>query len=280
MFNITKNLKVILGEFVYGAHLISLGFAGIVFTTTLILNIKTNWQIVLIAYLISQITYNYNHLKEVEKDFKANPERTGHVKKTGGNLIVIYIIIFLFLLIYFFNLKFFIFATLLLVASVFYTIFFKKLTKKIIGFKNFYVSTCWAMGAFLPFFLNPSVFLIFIFIFLRLLLDTIFFDLKDVESDKKESLLTFPVKFGENNTRSFLHILNLISFVPLFLGIFFKIIPTYTLSLIVIYFYGFYYIKKSEKIDQRKMLFISYILVDGQYVFWPIIIIFGKLLIK
>lgn len=285
MFNIKKILNTILQEFVYGAHLISLGFAGIVFMTTDILDVKINWQILLIAYLISQITYNYNHLKEVEKDFKTNPERTDYLKKTSKKFIIIYIIFFLLALIYRFNINFFIFTIILLSVSVLYTTFFKEITKKIIGFKDFYVSICWAMGVFLPLFYYYCSFklfflLLFIFVLLRLLLDTIFFDIKDLESDKKENLLTFPVKFGKEKTIFILHVLNLFSFIPLFLGIFMKIIPIYAISLIIIYFYSFYYIYNSKKMDPKRIRFVSYILVDGQYIFWPIIVIFGKVLLK
>jgi len=284
---VKKIFNLIWNEFVYGGHLLSLGFSGVILSIIILLDIKIDWVILIIAYLLSQIGYNYNHFKEIESDLKSNPERSQYLQKAKKYTLFIfflYIITLIFLLFYFYNFQFILFILFFLLIEALYTIFFKELTKKFVGFKNFYVSMCWSFGgAFLVIFyyhisFNTSLLFISLFTLLRLIMDTVFFDFKDTEEDKKNNLLTLPIRFGKGETLRFLHILNVFSSLFLIFGIFLKIIPFYFMGLVIfVYFYSFYYLKKAEKgLISEYFRKICYIIVDGQYILWPITIFLGR----
>ncbi len=286
-----KILRVIWQEFVYGGHLLSLGFAGIALSVIILLSAKIEWPILAVAYLISQISYTYNHFKEAAKDAQTNPERVEHLQKINKYfswLIAIYVLALFSIIIslYSTHARFSLFVFFLFVIGIFYTKFFKGLTQKIIGFKNLYVSLCWAVGgAFLPLFyysfsFNPFFLLFFLFVFFRLVFNTIYFDFKDIAGDKKEQLLTLPVRYGAKTTLKFLHIFNLISFVPIILGVILQIIPVYSLGLIVFYFYSFYYLQKAKKTGQKALRSLSYIMADGEYILWPVVVWLAKFLMS
>mgnify|MGYP000052318336 CR=1 FL=1 len=84
-----------------------------------------------------------------------------------------------------------------------------------------------------------SLLLLFLFVFLRWIINTAFFDVKDIEADKKDNLKTFPVVLGNKNFLRFIHILNLFSFSPIIIGVYFDTLPSFTLALCLFYFYSF-----------------------------------------
>ena len=57
----------------------------------------------------------------------------------------------------------------------------------------------------------------FLFIFLRGIINVTFFDIKDIESDGARGLKTLPVMLGRERTLKFLHWLNIFAFIPLFI---------------------------------------------------------------
>ena len=268
-------LKFARDEFIYGGHLLALGAASVVFTSAILLNVPITWDFLLVVYLIFYIIYFYNRFRETENDFLTNPERTQYFEKyikyvpfvVSCSILVIVGILFHFGS--FLNL---VFGLLVLLSGLFYSLFLKKITGKIVGFKSFYVSFVWALLvifliSYYSFPLDMAVVFIFIFIFLRLLVNTIFFDIKDIESDKKNVLKTIPILLGKRKVLNYLHIINIISFVPIIVGIHKDFLPVFCLPFIFLSFYSFYYLRKAEnkKINIRSL---SYIMVDGEYLFW------------
>ena len=193
------------------------------------------------------------------------------------------ILIIILILVHFANFLSFVFGFLILVSGLLYTNYLKKITKRVVGFKSFFVSFVCALPViFLAFYysfpLNLSVIYIFIFITLRLLINTIFFDIKDIESDKKDKLKTVPVFFGRKKTLIFLYIISVISFTPIIIGVYKNSLPLFSLSLIVFYFYNLYYLRrvKNKKINIQNL---SYVVADGEYLFWPFILFLAKFVI-
>lgn len=276
-------LKLLKNEFIYGGHLLSLGAVALLISGNFVFKTPINFFLMIISYSINQIVYNYNHLKESEKDFLTNPDRVEHLKKTERiNLLLffVYLLICAISLIYLKKLNLTILVLFILIGGILFTEFFKKLTKKIPLFKDIYVSIFWALGTFLiVFFYNIknwlAIFLFFLFIFLRFLVSTIFFDIKDIESDKQEGLKTLPVIWGKKGTVDFLYFLNFFSFFPIIIGVYYYVFPPFSIFLCVFYFYTLYYLKKA---DQGNILKLSYIIVDGEYLFWPLLLFLAKLL--
>lgn len=270
-------------EFIYGGHLLSLGAASIVFTSAVLLDTRITWDFLLVAYLIFYVIYAYNKLRELGIDLITNPKRTEHIEKyTKYSLVglLIAVVVTVFILARYGNFFSMLFGITILVGGVLYTECFKKFTKNIVGFKSFYVSFIWAaLVPFLALYYNLqfsiSLFLMFLFVFLRLMVNTIFFDIKDIESDNSRHLKTVPIIMGEKGVLNFLQILNLLSFVPLVVGVHYKIIPEISLVLLIFSLYSFFYLYlvRSQKTNIQEL---SYSVVDGEYILWSLVLILIK----
>jgi 4-hydroxybenzoate polyprenyltransferase len=160
----------------------------------------------------------------------------------------------------------------------------KKFTQSIPFFKNVHTVLTWALaGTFsAAFFCSLEITIIylplFLFIFLKMLPVAFFFDLKDRENDQKEGLKTIPVLLGKKKTLKLINRLNIISFIPLLLGIYFKIIPFFAVVLILFFIYSKYYLNIAEKSRNKELRMVTYTLPDAEFMLWPILLIIGKFL--
>ena len=286
--NIKKNLKFMWDEFIYGGHLTSLGAVSIVFTSAILLDIKITWDCLLATYLIVQPVYLYNRYKEFDEDFLTNKERTQHIKKYFKYipLIIFCFILILFgILLYFSNFLTLFFGFLLLFFGFLYSVFLKKLTKKIIGFKNFCVSLLFSLLVFfLIIYYSYSLtipilsiaFLFMIFIYFKAFMIQVFLDVKDIESDKKEKLLTFPIIFGKEKTLNILGIISILStaLIPIIFSLYFNVFSVVILMLLLTIPFNIYCFTQA-----KKQKYFSYIIGGGEFILYPILIIIGKILI-
>jgi len=282
---IEKILKSIWDEFIYGGHLQSLGAASIVFVSGILLKIQITWDILFITYLMVCPIYLYNRFKEINIDYFTNPERTRHLRSYVRFMPTIFYLIVFFLiisLIYFSNLWVLIFGLFLVTLGLLYTAFIKKSTKRIIFFKNIYVSISFVL---LPFFLaayysysviTVSILSLSLFIFIKAFLMQIFLDIKDIESDKKERLQTFPIAVGIKKTLIFLSVFNVIATItlPIFFSFYLNIFPKLILMLIFTLPFDFYCYKLA-----KKQKYLGYILQSGEFILWPLLILLGEIIL-
>lgn len=282
-----RGLLFVLKEFVYGGHLLSLGASAIVWVTCRLLDVQFTIQLFFVPYLLSQVIYTYNHFKEQEFDEESNPERTAYLarlKKIEKNLLLFYLMVLL-IFSFFTNIPTFVFILFFTIGGMLYTDYFKTLTeKKIIAFKNFYTAFFWALIIFLVLFFHSnyqySFFLLFFFfVFLRLVVNTAFFDIKDVSSDKKRGLKTFPTIFGKKGALFILQIINLFSLIFAIAITYFYKFPSEVLGIGLLgFFYGFLYITVTYFLKEKEIRQLSYVVVDGEYLFWPFFLILGEFL--
>jgi len=275
--------KSIWNEFIYGGHLLSLGSVSVVFTSAILLNIKITWDFLLIIYLGAQSIYWYYQIQDMEYDYLTNFERCSHIKKYIKVIpyLIIFFIVFLIIILLCFNKLFVLLLYLsLLLVSAFYNNFFKILTKKIIGFKNLFIAFTETFLIFLlivyySFDLNLSVFLVLIFVYLRWLANTIFLDTKDIESDKKKGLLTIAIILKEKLVY-FLKLITLLATLPIFIGVFWELLPKFSLLLVFTVPYTFYYLNIFRKQTGK----ISYILADMEFFLWSVFILLYMLILN
>jgi 4-hydroxybenzoate polyprenyltransferase len=276
--------KKFFDEFIYGGHWLSLNAFAIAFSMQLLLGISMRWEFLIIVYFLLQCVYNYNHYKELEIDFSSNSDRVTHLKKYKKffpYIVTAYGAGFIILLLFFGNIISILFGVFLLVLGLLYTSDSKKVSKKVVGFKSFYTAFAWALLIFFTAFycsypINLSVVLFFLFVFFQLVVTTSYFDIKDMKSDEKEGLLTLPLVFkNEQNWIDILHILNIISFIPIVLGVLTGYLPIYALSTLLLLAYTFYYLQKTKK-NSTNIHFLSYVMVDGEYNFWPLLLLIGR----
>jgi len=287
-YNKTKNiLKFLRDEFVYGGHLLSLGCSAFAISIILMLNATFKFELIFITYLLSLIVYNFDHYKSVKEDKHDNPKRTNHIMKYQNFfpiLLTIYGSLFIALLLVYGNILSLSIGILILIIGILYSIGLKNLTKKITGFKNIYTSLSVSLLVVLISFhvglsLNLTALFIGLFIFLRLLINSSFCDLKDMKTDKKKELKTFPIYFGKKKFLSFLHVLNFISLLCVILGILLDILPIFSLFLVLTYPIVIFYINKAKK-SNVNIENLSSGLVDGEFIFWPILLFLGAIFIS
>jgi len=272
-------------EIVHGGHWGSLSAPAIVLSFMYIVG-DIHWELLVIVYLATQAIYTYNHYKEIEKDELSNAPRVRHLRRYKRYLPLItacYSIGFFSLLFYFANKPALYFGSFLFLLGILFTQRGKTVTTSIPGFKTIYASLCWGMiiiftTIYCSYSFDLGIFLLFVFVFLRFVIDTIFFDIKDVEVDKVQGLLTIPVIFEDRKKcLKLLHTLNFLSVLPVMAGVALNILPAFAISITLTVIYTLVYLEKSGRKD-ADILSISYILVDGEYIFWPFYLLVGRII--
>lgn len=277
----SRHLSQLQDEIVYGGYLAALCSPAFVFSVSVLANIKVGLPILVIAYLIPLMVYSYDYYRDMDKDMATNSERAAYFNKKAKIypfIMASYAVLLVSLLILFSNYELILFILATVLVGMLYTFGLKGLTKKVPGFKNIYTALTWAIAGtfFIPLYysmnLNLAFMLIFLFIFLKCLPNIIFFDIKDIEGDKKEGLKTVPVLIGKENTLNLLRGMNIIAFLPLFVGVYLHLIPAFTLVMLVFLAYSFHYMKKASNASADEMSIISQTLADAEFILWPLVL--------
>lgn len=277
-------LKNCLHEFVYGGHLLSLGAASIVASVMLLSEVPIAWNILVLAYLISQIVYNNDHLADTGKTVKStNPERTLHLQSTK-NLQIATLILYsiLFLLVGFTTTLFaFVLSIVIVIGGILYTKSMKQLTRKVVGFKNIYIALFWSALVFLvplhyQIVVNFFTLIVALFVFVRWIINSAYFDIKDLSEDKEKGLKTLPVFLGLTKTLKVLHVLNIVSGIIVCIAVVLNQLPVFSLSMLVFPLYSFYYLVRTKNLTSKQLRLVSYFMVDGEYLFWPVVLAIAK----
>jgi len=277
-----KILSLAWKEFIYGGHLQCLGVVSIVYISSFLLNIKTNWEILALAYLIFYPIYINDRFKWIKPDESTNPERTKYLKSylwLTPRIILFSVLLLLVLLIHIGNMKLAILSLILLVFGLLYPLYFKNLTKKIFAFKNLYVALFFTAMAILPVLHSHQPFAVsllvsFIFlVFLKTTLMQILLDCKDVKEDKAIGLLTVAALIGREKTFTLLRISNVFIMASILLLSFFLIedFPWQMLVLFLVIPFNFY----SYYLAQRHNYY-GYILGSGEFLLWPVLILIAR----
>lgn len=284
---IEKVLKFIWREFIYGGHFQCLGSASIAYISAFLLKIKITFELLLLVYLIFYPIYINDRFWGIKTktDELTNLERSKHFKgyfQLMPKISLFSILLLMGLLFYFGNFDFILFSLLLLFFGLLYPLYFKNLTRKIIGFKNFYVSSFFAVMALSPLIyysynLNFSslipLALLMVFIYLKTLWMQILLDIKDIETDKLKNLLTFPIIIGREKIFIFLKYFSVFAAILILIPAIFllNVFPLSFLLLFLIVPFNFYCLRLT-----KNQQYFGYILASGEFLFWLILILFGK----
>ena len=280
---IEKIVNSIWNEFVYGGHLLSFGAVSIVYTASILLDIRITWDFLLVVYLGTESVYLYNRFKEYKVDFLTNPERTEHIKKYVKYIpFIIFLMTFsaIVIVVYFNKISALIFGLLLFFGGLLYSKFLKKITKKIVAFKSFFVSLMWSLLVlFLAIYysapINLALFLFSVFVFLRFFVSVSFFDIKDIKTDKQEGLKTLAVVLKQSTLWQFLSIIAILAVLPLIIGVYLRVLPISSLMLFLTIPYTFFYFKQLEN-KNISPYFLYNVIVDGEFIFWPFFVLSGN----
>ena len=281
------DVKAYQNELIYGGYIHALGGPCMVMTTSIITNINISLPLLIITYLIPLTVYGFDYYRDMDKDKDTNPERASYYRRRSQiypYILGSYVAILAVCLIFFTNWVMISFIIALTLGSMLYPLGLKNFTKKIPAFKNMFTTLIWALaGTFSVVFfytVNTSItfLLIFLFIYMRMLPNTIFYDLKDIKNDTKDKLKTVPAVIGKQNTIKLLFLANILAFVPLYVGIYLKICPVFVIIMTFFLFYSFYYLFKTYQIGKDEIKRDYYLLSDVEFMMWPVILFMGKLL--
>ncbi len=229
----------------------------------------------LIPFLGAEIIYSFNRYKEKKEDgYDKKVETFLRKKEVFFYFFIFSGIFFIGYLLWFRNFILLAFGLFLTATGLLYSLFLKKITKKIRGFKNFLVSFCWALIVLLPFIFKGnlpeeifSALLMFIFIFMNVLIFEIFLDFGDLEQDKRMNLLTLPSTMSKKQLLSLLLTLNFLSLFPVFLGLYLNYLPSISAVFFFSFFYNFSFLYIIIKEIELSAWF-SNLLVDLSKIIW------------
>jgi 4-hydroxybenzoate polyprenyltransferase len=151
--------------------------------------------------------------------------------------------------------------------------------KDITGVKNISIGLSWAVvAAFLPVIYlkeikKELIILVFGFVFLKFFINSVLFDVRDIEGDRMNGIRTLPVFLGRNKTKDLLLFLNTILVFWLIFSYFQGFFHQYLFVLIFAILYGYWYILHfcREGIKIGKSLDL---LVDGEFIIIAVLALF------
>ena len=232
-------------------------------------------NIILAIFLVTYGVYGLNKLTDIKEDIINAPERARLLKKIEPvfKLSLLFAFILSLLLGFLVNVLTMPILLFPLFSGTLYSVKFSKnlpRLKDILGVKNMTIALTWAViMALLPVFCLVGkkfglIISIFYFFFLKSLVNTILFDVRDIEGDRISGVRTIPVVFGRQKTKNLLLILNSTLIPWLTFSYRSGFFHQYLFVLIFAIAYGYWYILhfcKLEKIGESLDL-----LVDGEWI--------------
>ena len=235
-----------------------------------------NIYIPILTFLITFGIYGLNKLTDLKEDAINNPDRAMTIGKIDVAFKFSVALSFILSMVLGFLVDF---STIpVLIFPLFFGILYSiKLSKNlprlkdITGVKNLSIAFSWSVvSTFLPviYILEKKevlIILIFYLFFIKSLINSILFDIRDIEGDRKSNIRTIPIYLGKDKTKKLLLILNS-TFIPwLIIANHAGFFQGYFLVLLFLIFYGYWYIlqfsMEISKIGKSMDLF-----VDGEFI--------------
>ena len=240
-------------ELVYGGHMLALGTSSMAGTAALVMGRTPTWDLLLMAYLFSFGAYTINRISDFRQDEVSHPERTAYLRSRMGWLKEAAAACFGvgYLLAILRSLPFFAGLLVPLLLAFAYSVGSERVRgrlgvsrlKEATLVKNVTVSFGWSLVPFLVglYFLQLplAIFALAPFIFLRLMVNTIFFDQWDLGGDASFGVMTLPVKLGMAGSSRVMDVLDVISGVYLVAIVFLGFVPFFAVGLLVFVPYSF-----------------------------------------
>lgn len=281
-------LRFITREIFYNGHFQTWGSLAIVISAGQLLHIKITWDLLAIVYLSFYLLYLHDRYRSIEIDSLTNIKRSEHVKSIYRYIpaiIGVGLCSLLVMLLYYGNVFSLIFIACIVVLGFLYPLYFKGLTRKIVAFKNFYVSSVFSILIILPNIyykislteITLSIVIILLaFTFLRGVMMQFFLDLKDIEGDKKEGLKTLGILLGKKKVFTIINIMNIVTSLTLPILYFASpslMLPPAVLFLVLLTIWNFYFFNLG-----RRGKYIGFILGSGEFIYWPLFVFIGQML--
>lgn len=277
-------------ELVYGGHFLALGTLSIAASSALLLGKIPAIPLLIMAYLFSYGAYMLNRGSEVTQDSVSNPGRTSYLLGRSRYLMLIAGSTFAigYFIALFANLIFFLALLVPVLLAVAYSIGSKKM-KRVIGtqrlkekllVKNIAISFGWSLIPLLVGLYYRTIPLVLLslgpFVFLRLMSNTIFFDLRDVKADKEYGVRTVPIVYGRSRAYTTMNIFDIFSALYILVLVLINFLPMYSLIMMFLPLYSVVYRVLSRR-SSANMNYLCDVVADGEYLLWGPVLFFGKI---
>jgi len=277
-------------ELVYGGHLLALGTSSMAATAAWVIESPPTWDLLLMAYLFSFGGYSINRISDYRQDEVSHPDRTAYLKNRMGWLKGAVVVCFGlgYFLAFFRNFVFFLGLLVPLLLALAYSVGSERVKasigasrlKELTVVKNVTVSFGWSLVPFLVglyYFQVPvAIFAFSPFIFLRLMVNTIFFDQRDVAADASFGVRTLPVVMGFTASTRVMDVLDLASGAYVVSMVVIGLIPAFATGLVVFVPYSFayrFYARSGRHRDSVRDL-----VADGEYLLWGAVAALGRVI--
>jgi len=284
-----KALKWFFWQLAHANLLLAFSTAGAVYLVQLVLGLPQDPNPILILFLVTFAIYNFNRHTDKEEDQINHPERVAFISKYGKALAVLSLFAYITAII----LSLYggrgaqLLVMLPLVAVMLYSLrWFPKNSgtikrlKELFITKNFVVSGAWTTTVvFLPIFYSEQgitmlSLILFTFFFIRLFINTVVFDMRDVFGDRKREVHSLPVMLGYNYSRKLMIALNLftLTFTAILpvIGAVPEMFYLFTVSVL----YGQVYLLLSA--SKKNLRFLCDVIVDGEFSVLAIIVMVSQ----
>jgi len=287
-----RPLSVVYRELVLGGHLLALGTASIAGAAAFLFGRNPTVVLLVMAYLFSFGAYMMNRSAEMDQDLVSHPERTSYLSRrrkilpgvVAGSFVIGYALAA--------TVSWIFFVALLvpLGLSLLYSVGSKHLVgligtrnlKQKVLLKNVSISFGWSLipilvGLYFGGF-NLALLLLGPFIFLRLMTNTIIFDVRDTDGDRENGVKTLPTELGVSKTFNVVGAIDAASAAYLILLLAVGLVPSYAVTLILLPIYSTIY-RAFAMQSNANLSFICDVIADAEYVLWGPLIYLGKILI-
>lgn len=287
-----RPLSVIYRELVLGGHLLALGTASIAGAAAFLFGNSPTFALLLMAYLFSFGAYMMNRSAEMDQDLASHPERTTYLARRRQILPAVVAASFIIGYALAATVSWVFFTALLapLALSLLYSVGSKRLIgligtrnlKQKLLLKNVSIAFGWSLipilvglyfGAF-----DAPLLLLSPFIFLRLMTNTIVFDIRDTEGDRKNAVKTLPTELGVSQSFRVVGGIDAISATYLISLLLVGLLPPYAVTLMLLPIYSTIY-RGFAMQSNSNLSFICDVVADAEYVLWGPLIYLGKILI-
>jgi 4-hydroxybenzoate polyprenyltransferase len=276
-------------ELVYGGHLLALGTSSMAASAALVMGRAPTWDLLLMAYLFSLGAYSINRYADFAQDSISHPDRTAYLKGRLGGLRVLSAACFLvgYALALFRNLVFFAGLLVPLGLALAYSVSSKGMRdslgvsrlKEASFMKNVTISFGWSLVPVLVglYFVSIPLAIVALvpFIFLRLMVNTIFFDQRDVVADSAFGVTTLPISLGMAGSSRVMDLLDLASGVYLIGMVATGFVPLFAGALVVFVPYSFAYRAYARSGKHKDS--VRDLAADGEYLLWGVVTYIGHL---
>lgn len=239
-----------------------------------ILELTPNPFLLAAMFFVIYSVYSLNRVTDQEEDAVNMPERSALVQ--GNEKILLILASVAYIVALFLGWLASPFAALILLVPIvlgiayskdIFSIFGIPRLKDILFVKSFVVALSWAAcGALLPALYLESLtklWFLFPFVFIKMFINTVLFDVRDVDGDTLNGVNTVPVVIGVSWTKRLL--LTLQTLLTVWTALFLDLFNDYSLILIASMVYGYLYILYFCTENTRNKTLID-ILVDGEWI--------------